>query len=214
MDGTPEWDAAQAKRLQMRERLSTLEGEAYAKPAVTMADVQTRATLAAYWGCNGDGTDTVEIGHGPIEWLDSDSADAYEHALARLLEAVLQVGGRRGAGAAVAPHMNRPPEEIAPAGLPPLADVEAAIAARAEEDVADGEPVTWDPLPVSFDYTNEEFAAFLRVAHMAVVTLQKDHHAVRDVMRELLKDENSKDVIAALFYNWTLPRTSLPTCRN
>jgi hypothetical protein len=102
IDQTLEWVAAEAKVEQLEEHLHALEREAYAKPAVTMADVQTRATIAAYWS---DDRDTVTTGHvgdgsGPVEWLDDKNADPYEHALARLLEAVLQVGERRGANSA------------------------------------------------------------------------------------------------------------------
>jgi hypothetical protein len=86
---TPEFLRACAKRDELCERLHALERETWATPALTWADVQARATVAAFWA---DAEETGD-GSGPIEWLDSE--DSYERALAQLLKAVLECGARR-----------------------------------------------------------------------------------------------------------------------
>jgi hypothetical protein len=80
------WAAAEDKVDALKDRMRALAAEVYAAP---VTDVQACASLATFWGDGwGDGDDC------PPEGIDDD-ADVYLHALARLLEAVLQAAGRR-----------------------------------------------------------------------------------------------------------------------
>jgi hypothetical protein len=85
---TPEFLRADAKRDELYERLHALERETWATPVLTWADVQARATVAAFWA-----DAAARDGTGRIDELDSD--DPGERAYGELLKAVLQVGGRR-----------------------------------------------------------------------------------------------------------------------
>jgi hypothetical protein len=103
--------AAEDKVDALKDRMRALAAEVYAAP---VANVQACASLATFWGDGWDDGDDCAP-----EGIDDD-ADVYTHALARLLEAVLQTGGRRAPGVSGARVNQLNPTTIAdPAGVNP-----------------------------------------------------------------------------------------------